>query len=132
MAVDFSLYRLADGEMGTSLDKLKIEGDAVWTAKLPAGVANLSLPWSSFASGAYRCVARAVDMQGRPVEQTAYFVLYRTDDTCPPISTPLWIPETKQTVKPGETAHVAVGSSLKMPASFMRLPMVKKWCRMVA
>lgn len=118
VAVDFSLYRLADGEMGTSLDKLKIEGDAVWTAKLPAGVANLSLPWSSFASGAYRCVARAVDMQGRPVEQTAYFVLYRTDDTCPPISTPLWIPETEQTVKPGETAHVAVGSSLKDASLF--------------
>lgn len=111
VAVDFSLYRLADGEVGTSLDRLQPQGDAVWTAKLPAGVVNLSLPWSTFASGAYRCVARAVDMQGRAVEQMAYFVLYRTDDTRPPVSTPLWIPEAVQTVQPGETARFAVGSS---------------------
>ncbi len=116
--VDVSLYRLSDGPVGSSLDKLQTQGDAVWTAKLPAGVANLSLPWSTFASGAYRCVARAVDMQGRPVEQTAHFVLYRTDDVRPPVSVPLWIPETEQTVRPGETARFAVGSSFEDASLF--------------
>lgn len=109
--VEMGLYKLSGDSIGQSLDEMNVAAEPVWTSALPAGTTELTPPWRTLQSGAYRWVARTTDEQGRSVTDTKNFILYGNDDVCPPVAVPLWLPETNQTVLPGDVAKFVVGSS---------------------
>ncbi len=113
LPVQLALYPLHGDVIDMPIDSMQPAEKPVWSDNISAGETEITPPWSSFASGAYRMVARTTDAQGRTITEHANFVLYTLAETCPPVPTSLWLPEAEQTVAVGETARFAIGSSFQ-------------------
>ncbi len=111
--VEIELYKLSGDSIGQPLDEMNVAAEPVWSSSLPAGKTELTPPWHTLQSGAYRWVARTTDEQERTVTDMKNFILYGNDDVRPPVAVPLWLPETKLTVLPGDVAKFEVGSSYR-------------------
>lgn len=80
---------------------------------------NQILPASVFSglpSGRIRICLEAEDSSGEKVEYQQELVLYSRKDARPPVSTPVWLPETSSRIAAGQTAEVYFGTSEKEAA----------------
>lgn len=112
---NYTLYALSDkaakkdvfGRLVYSVEK------QIAVGSFTAGKQLAAEPFRTLPSGRYRIEAKATDAHGKEVTTEQDFILYGSDDACPPVFSHLWfVPKTKKiNCLPGEEAEFVFGTS---------------------
>lgn len=68
--------------------------------------------FSNYQEGAYKMIATTQDKYGQPVATTSFFFIQKTDHKKCTIYKPLWVAADRETVNPGQTLTIHLGTYL--------------------